>query len=146
VKTNPNTLLCRFYGLHRVKLPHGKKIHFVVMGNVFPPNKDIHEKWDLKGSLIGREASEEDIKNKPGVVLKDVNWMNMKKKLKLGPQKAKIMLDQLDKDVNLLMDLNIMDYSLLVGVHYLQRGNSENIRENLLSVFEVHLSLSYSLA
>jgi hypothetical protein len=41
-------LLCRYYGLHRVKLPHGKKIHFVVMSNVFPPSKDIHETYDLK--------------------------------------------------------------------------------------------------
>lgn len=48
VRKNPNTLLARFYGLHRVKLPRGRKIHFVVMGNVFPPNKDMHEVYDLK--------------------------------------------------------------------------------------------------
>ena len=48
VKQNPNTLIARFYGLHRVKLPRGRKIHFVVMGNVFPPNKDMHETYDLK--------------------------------------------------------------------------------------------------
>jgi 1-phosphatidylinositol-4-phosphate 5-kinase len=48
VSSNPDTLLCRYYGLHRVKLPHGRKIHFVVMGNVLPPNKDIHETYDLK--------------------------------------------------------------------------------------------------
>lgn len=119
-----------------MKLPQGRKIHFVVMGNVFPPNKDIHEKFDLKGSLIGREVSAEDLKNKPGIVMKDVNWMNMKRKLKLGPQKAKILLDQLDRDSDLLMDLNIMDYSLLVGIHSLKKGNSENLREHSLSVFE----------
>lgn len=48
VTSNPDTLLCRYYGLHRVKLPHGRKIHFVVMGNVLPANKDIHETYDLK--------------------------------------------------------------------------------------------------
>lgn len=47
----PNTLLVRFYGLHRVKLPHGRKIHFVVMENVFPPNRDMHETYDLKVRL-----------------------------------------------------------------------------------------------
>lgn len=51
MSNNTNTLLCRFYGLHRVKLPRGKKIHFVVMGNVFPPNKDVHETYDLKVSF-----------------------------------------------------------------------------------------------
>ena len=46
--TQPNTLLVRFYGLHRVKLPRGRKIHYVVMENVFPPNRDMHETYDLK--------------------------------------------------------------------------------------------------
>lgn len=46
VKENPHTLLSRFYGLHRVKLPRGKKIHFVIMNNLFPPHKDIHETYD----------------------------------------------------------------------------------------------------
>jgi len=27
--------LSRFYGLHRVKLPRGRKIHFVVMNNIW---------------------------------------------------------------------------------------------------------------
>lgn len=48
VKQHPNTLLSRIIGLHRVKLPHGKKIHFVVMGNIFPLSKDVHEIYDLK--------------------------------------------------------------------------------------------------
>ncbi|KAG5459792.1 MAG: hypothetical protein BJ554DRAFT_8251, partial [Olpidium bornovanus] len=51
VRANPNTLISRFFGLHRVKLPHGRKVHFVVMGNVFPPNRDIHETYDLKVRL-----------------------------------------------------------------------------------------------
>lgn len=35
VKLNPHTLLSRIFGLHRVKQPGNKKIHFVVMGNVY---------------------------------------------------------------------------------------------------------------
>ena len=45
---NPHTLISRFYGLHRVKLPRGRKIHFVIMNNLFPPHRDIHETYDLK--------------------------------------------------------------------------------------------------
>lgn len=52
VKSNPHTLLSRFYGLHRVKLPRGRKIHFVIMNNLFPPHRDIHETYDLKVSLM----------------------------------------------------------------------------------------------
>ena len=52
VKKNPHTLLSRFYGLHRVKLPRGKKIHFVIMNNLFPPHRDIHETYDLKVRIV----------------------------------------------------------------------------------------------
>lgn len=31
-----------------------------------------------------------------------------------------------------------MDYSLLVGVHYFSRGNSEKIRDKSFSLFEVN--------
>ncbi|KAJ1551686.1 Phosphatidylinositol-4-phosphate 5-kinase, partial [Cladochytrium tenue] len=40
VLRNPDTLLTRVLGMHRVKLPGNRKIAFVVMGNVFPPDKD----------------------------------------------------------------------------------------------------------
>ncbi|KAJ5692151.1 Phosphatidylinositol 4-phosphate 5-kinase its3 [Penicillium macrosclerotiorum] len=36
VEENPNTLISQFYGLHRVKMAYGRKIHFVVMNNLFP--------------------------------------------------------------------------------------------------------------
>lgn len=138
IKKYPNTLLSRYYGLHRVKLPHGRKIHFVVMGNVFPPNHDVHETFDLKGSLVGREVSDEEIKSNPRIVKKDLNWIRDKRSLLLGPEKSKLFGDQLQNDVDFLMKMNIMDYSLLLGIHYLERGNSENIRDIHLSVFEPH--------
>lgn len=81
--------------------------------------------------------SAEEIKNNPRVVMKDNNWLEMERQLKLGPEKSQMLSTQLESDVALLRRLNIMDYSLLLGIHYLKRGNSENIRDTLLSVFEV---------
>ncbi|CAO3598578.1 unnamed protein product [Absidia cylindrospora] len=136
VINNPNTLLCRYYGLHRVKLPRGRKIHFVVMGNVFPPNKDVHETYDLKGSTIGRLLPEDEIKRNPSAVMKDLNWEARKRKLKLGPQKRGMFVKQLVRDVRLLVHLNIMDYSLLIGVHDMLRGNKDNVRDSTLHAFQ----------
>ncbi|KAG0793158.1 hypothetical protein G6F29_005490 [Rhizopus arrhizus] len=135
---NPHTLLCRFYGLHRIKLPHGSKIHFVVMGNVLPSNKDVHETYDLKGSTYGRITTDEDLRKNPHAVLKDLNWVNKKKRLELGPQKVSLFLDQLHKDVQLLSRLDIMDYSLLIGIHDIIRGNTENIRDSNLRFVQPH--------
>ncbi|KAG4098130.1 SAICAR synthase-like protein [Neocallimastix lanati (nom. inval.)] len=136
IRDNPNTLICWIFGLHRVKLPHGKKIHFVVMQNILPPNKDIHERFDLKGSIQGRIVNDEAIKKDKSVVLKDLNWIKLRRRIKLGPEKRKIFIDQIERDAQLLAKLNIMDYSLLVGFHNLSKGNQENIRDKTLSIFE----------
>lgn len=69
--------MCRLYGLHRIKLPRGRKIHFIIMGNVYPANKDIHERFDLKGSMYGRYTDPDPSKGKESTpTLKDQNWVS----------------------------------------------------------------------
>lgn len=135
VQENPNTLLSQFYGLHRVKMPYGKKIHFVVMNNLFPPHRDIHATFDLKGSTVGRDYREEELAKNPRATLKDLNWLRRHRHLELGLEKKRLFLQQLQRDVLLLQKLQIMDYSLLVGIHDLTRGNNEHLRDKTLQVF-----------
>lgn len=136
VRANPNTLLSEFYGLHRVKIPYGRKIHFVVMNNLFPPHKDIHRTFDLKGSTIGRMYGEDQLAQNPRATLKDLNWLQRNMHLEFGPTKQRAFVEQMQRDVSLLRRLQIMDYSLLVGIHDLGRGNRENLRDKTLQVFE----------
>lgn len=136
VEQYPNTLLSQFYGLHRVKVPYGKKIHFVVMNNLFPPHRDIHQTFDLKGSTIGRDFKEEDLEKNPRATLKDLNWLRRNLHLEFGPEKKRVFFDQMEKDVELLQRLKIMDYSMLVGIHDLSRGNQDNLRDKTLQVFQ----------
>ncbi|KAK2609614.1 hypothetical protein N8I77_003108 [Diaporthe amygdali] len=135
ITENPNTLLSQFYGLHRVKTPWGRKIHFVVMNNLFPPHRDIHTTFDLKGSTIGRDYREEDLEKNPRATLKDLNWLRRKRHLELGLEKKRLFMEQLQKDVKLMQKLHIMDYSLLIGVHDTRKGNDENLRARNLQVF-----------
>ncbi|KJK67703.1 Phosphatidylinositol-4-phosphate 5-Kinase [Aspergillus parasiticus SU-1] len=136
VEQNPNTLISQFYGLHRVKMAYGRKIHFVVMNNLFPPHRDIHQTFDLKGSTIGRDLREEDLEKNPRATLKDLNWVRRERHLECGPSKREFFLAQLERDVELLKRLKIMDYSLLVGIHDLERGNEEKLRDKTLQVFQ----------
>lgn len=136
IEDNPNTLISQFYGLHRVKIPYGRKIHFVVMNNLFPPHRDVHQTYDLKGSTVGREFKEEDLEKNPRATLKDMNWLNRHMHLQLGNTKKELFLAQVAKDVALLQKLKIMDYSLLLGVHDYERGNEENLRDKTLKVFQ----------
>ncbi|KAH8703946.1 multicopy suppressor of stt4 mutation [Talaromyces proteolyticus] len=136
VENNPNTLISQFYGLHRVKMAYGRKIHFVVMNNLFPPHRDIHQTFDLKGSTVGRDLREEDLERNPRATMKDLNWLRRNRHLEEGPMKREIFMAQLRRDVSLLQRLKIMDYSLLVGIHDLGRGNEEKLRDKTLQVFQ----------
>lgn len=138
VKENPNTLISQFYGLHRLKVKGGmKKIHFIVMNNLFPPHRDIHLKYDLKGSTWGRYTridSGDDKKDISEYTLKDLNWLERKDKIYFGPEKRKTFFQQLEADVQLLKKINVMDYSLLLGVHDVKKGNS--LATAKLSIYE----------
>ncbi|ODV91188.1 hypothetical protein CANCADRAFT_25521 [Tortispora caseinolytica NRRL Y-17796] len=148
VEANPNTLISQFYGLHRVKLPYGRRVYFIVMNNLFPPNRDIHVTYDLKGSTAGRFLNTAKTKTQKGEpikgsqVRKDLNWIHDHRRINLGPSKRQLFLSQLECDISLLKRLGIMDYSLLIGIHDLTRGNSENIRNSTLKVFQPELSES----
>ncbi|CCJ29873.1 unnamed protein product [Pneumocystis jirovecii] len=144
VKKNPNTLISQFYGLHRVKMPYGHKIHFVIMNNLFPPHRDIHKTFDLKGSIVGRDYKEEDLEKNPRATMKDLNWIRRDMYLSLGPKKRDMFLAQVKIDIELLASLNIMDYSLLIGIHDLSLGNKEHIRDNILSVFNPNSEQIYN--
>ncbi|RMD42639.1 hypothetical protein DV735_g2481, partial [Chaetothyriales sp. CBS 134920] len=135
VLENPNTLISQIYGLHRVKIPYGRKIHFMVMNNLFPPHRDIHQTFDLKGSTIGRDYDEAKLASNPRATLKDLNWLRRGYHLDFDPAVKEIFLGQLKRDVALLQRLHIMDYSLLVGIHDIAKGNEENLREATLQVF-----------
>ncbi|GCE98923.1 phosphatidylinositol-4-phosphate 5-kinase [Zygosaccharomyces mellis] len=143
VKNNPDTLICQFYGLHRVKMPISfqnkikhRKIYFLVMNNLFPPHLAMHSTYDLKGSTWGRMTKinpqlANDENYKP--VLKDLNFLEEDQRIKLGPLKKKKFLEQLRKDALLLSKLNTMDYSLLLGIHDLNKSKEELITSGITS-------------
>lgn len=107
------------------------------MNNLFPPHKDIHETYDLKGSTVGRLYPHEKAVDNPGAVLKDVNWIERERSIELGPYKRALLVEQLRRDVEFLKSIGVMDYSLLIGLHNLSRGNKDNLRSTTLKVFEV---------
>ena len=120
VKANPNTLLCQFYGLHRLKMATRTgtvKVHVLVMNNLIPPTVNISELYDLKGSTYGRATSEK--KRMEGSCMKDLNFLENKTKIYLSKTKKNELENQLTKDISLLKKLNIMDYSLLLGLRHI---------------------------
>ena len=85
---------------------------------------------------MGRYTNEKENNNNKILVLKDLNWIKRERKIYLGKEKENILMNQLEKDVKFLAENNVMDYSLLVGCHNLNKGNKDNIRDSTLSIIE----------
>jgi hypothetical protein len=101
--------------MHRIKMYHlRRKVHFVIMASVFDTPAQINTIYDLKGSLVGRHATQTE--RESGGVLKDCDLVDDHRKFHLG-KKRRPFLQQLQRDAKFLASLQIMDYSLLVGVH-----------------------------
>ena len=81
---------------------------------------DVHEMYDLKGSTVGRCATEAEKARGPAhTVLKD---MDLTRKIRLGPGRREAFLRQVALDAAFLERMGIMDYSRLLGIHVRSRG------------------------
>ncbi|QOY40092.1 Phosphatidylinositol-4-phosphate 5-kinase [Cryptosporidium parvum] len=156
IKSNQNSLITRIYGLHalRFKKPllqpfntireqissngnsilRKSKIHkifFIVMENIFHTPVEIHRRYDIKGSWIGRSTPlilQED----KTIALKELDMKNNKEMLHINQQDQIDLLKQLEVDCKFFELYNIMDYSLLIGIHYVQDDamNIKSLIEN----------------
>ncbi|CAA7398996.1 unnamed protein product [Spirodela intermedia] len=113
VRTYDNTLITKFFGLHRVKPSSGQKFRFVVMGNMFCTALRIHRRYDLKGSSLGRSTDKVEIDENTTLKDLDLNYC-----FYLEPSWRDVLLRQIEIDSQFLEMQHIMDYSLLLGVHY----------------------------
>lgn len=125
VECHGNTLLPQFLGMYRLTVD-GVETYMVVTRNVFSHRLGVHRKYDLKGSTVAREASDKE-KAKDLPTLKDNDFLNEGQKLHVGEENKKIFLEKLKRDVEFLSVLKIMDYSLLVGLHDVDRAEQEEM-------------------
>ncbi|GJN07843.1 hypothetical protein PR202_ga25711 [Eleusine coracana subsp. coracana] len=119
VRAFENTLVTKFFGLHCVKAgANQKKVRFVIMGNLFCSDYSIHRRFDLKGSSLGRTTDKPQTEIDEYTTLKDLDLNFIFRLQKPWHQEFQ---RQVDRDCEFLEQENIMDYSLLVGVHFRDR-------------------------
>ncbi|XP_038680291.1 phosphatidylinositol 4-phosphate 5-kinase 6-like [Tripterygium wilfordii] len=124
VRAFENTLVTKFYGLHCVKLTGQaqKKVRFVIMGNLFCTEYAIHRRFDLKGSSHGRLTSKPESEIDETTTLKDLDLNFIFRLQKVWFQEF---CRQVDRDCDFLEQERIMDYSLLVGLHFREASNRD---------------------
>ncbi|KAL0349414.1 UNVERIFIED_CONTAM: Phosphatidylinositol 4-phosphate 5-kinase [Sesamum angustifolium] len=123
VRAFENTLVTKFFGLHCVKMtgPSQKKVRFVVMGNLFCTDYAIHRRFDLKGSSHGRSTVKPECEVDSSTTLKDLDLNFI---FRLQKSWFQEFCRQVDRDIEFLEQERIMDYSLLVGVHFREISHS----------------------
>jgi len=124
VLAEKNTLLTKFFGMHRVRFSDNSVNRLVVMGNLLCTDAPIHRRFDLKGSSVGRYTAKSGDQIKPTTILKDID---IDCTFDLPPSWRSILSNQLQSDCDLLDDLGVMDYSLLIGIHFRDAKNNPDL-------------------
>ncbi|KAG7387929.1 phosphatidylinositol-4-phosphate 5-kinase-like protein 1 [Phytophthora pseudosyringae] len=145
MKRNPDTFMTRFFGCHGLTM-YGKTVFFVVMQSVFATSLQIHERFDLKGSWVGRlegrkptgtiatckfcnaEYTIGGSHDQRCNVRREGNMnhqydqvgkdLNWNRHMALPYSTARAVAVQLTADSDFLCSINCIDYSLLVGIHH----------------------------
>ncbi|KAM3229644.1 hypothetical protein ACQJBY_060460 [Aegilops geniculata] len=132
VRLHKSTLLTRFYGTHCIKQVGCPKVRFVIMGNFCCSEYKIHRRFDLKGSSHGRTIDKTERKIDETTTLKD---LDLDYAFRLQRFWYEELMKQIQMDCVFLETQGIMDYSLLLGVHF----------RNDLSVSKIGLSQPIAL-
>lgn len=99
VNKNPETLISKIYGIHKVifyrkKHKMSKKLYFVIMDNVFRTRHMIDHRYDLKGSTFGRRTIKKDgPKPDRTVALKDLDFLEREDVFRVGKENYKRIID-----------------------------------------------------
>lgn len=124
VQRHGKTLLPQYLGMYRLTV-EGTETYVVVTRHVFSSHLNVHKKFDLKGSIVDRQASDKE-KEKDLPTLKDNDFVRDGNKVFIAEDSKERFLDTLNADVEFLSKLNLMDYSLLLGVHDCEKAEQED--------------------
>jgi len=129
VERHGKTLLPQYLAMYRLTVDNVEH-YMVLMRNVFTGHLRVHKKYDLKGSTVDREASDKE-KQKKEPTLKDMDFLNDGAKIKIGEEARGKLLETLTADVEFLTKNDIMDYSLLLGIHDTKRAVEDDREQEL---------------
>lgn len=120
LKKNKDSMIAKIYGIYTFERKDIKdqSTSILLMRNIAAcPRQYVLRTYDLKGSTFDREV----LKNKPDaeiskVTLKDIDFLNLEKKIFIEDRYKKKIHEILEKDSEFFMKRKLIDYSLIVFV------------------------------
>ncbi|EPY23884.1 1-phosphatidylinositol-4-phosphate 5-kinase [Strigomonas culicis] len=139
VRDNNSTLLPHFVGHYKLTIGSETQC-FVIMQNVFATTNTIHEKFDLKGSTIGRFATDSE-RQRATCTQKD---LDINSPIHIGAERRRLLISQIHKDCDFLKNSHIMDYSFLIGIHKLPQTGHTVQQAHTASTAPLSLATSFA--
>ncbi|GLD96156.1 hypothetical protein PINS_up004834 [Pythium insidiosum] len=132
--SNPRSMLCRYFGCYSISLPVGtRRMYFVVMHNLFSEGP-VHHRFDLKGNSDRRQAiTSRKVENhielarnckKIDTLMMDIDFRKLCDGLSLSASTVEAIQGQLCDDIVFLASRGIIDYSVLLGVRFVNDTDS----------------------
>ncbi|TKA50760.1 hypothetical protein B0A53_06025 [Rhodotorula sp. CCFEE 5036] len=103
------TVLAKVFGIYRISL--GKHYRNVDFLNLFY-GRELKQIFDLKGSTRNRRAEE----NNPVLLDENLIELSLKSPIYVREESKQLVKEAIYNDSQFLADLNVMDYSLVIGV------------------------------
>lgn len=135
--SHEDSLMIRVFGLHKIKTFRNKskfnKIYVIVMQNLLDSDLRLDIKYDLKGSFYGRTARTAHTYWDKSIPLKDLDFLEDEMRIFLEKNDRKKFLQVLEKDCEFFVKHNIIDYSLLIAIHFIpqsQQLQSAKLKNN----------------
>ncbi|KAI3410976.1 Phosphatidylinositol 4-phosphate 5-kinase type-1 gamma [Globodera pallida] len=129
------SLLPKFYALFDLEnIQSSEKQSFIMINNIFPSNfPKIHYKFDLKGASMNRKVLKSKDDNPAHKTCRDLDFFRYNSEDRNGtmleglfrhgiciePKQHEQLTKTLENDTLFLKSHNITDYSLLLGVHFI---------------------------
>ena len=115
-----DSILSRIIGVFTFKFEDNTKSRVILQSNIFPTVQLVGI-FDLKGSKLDRssaKSSEGAITIKSNKIYKDLDFLNVIKKIQLEEVDVQRLKISIFKDSGFLSKYNIIDYSLLLGISH----------------------------
>lgn len=145
IKKNKNSLIPKFFGLHKIQYTtkkairgkiNQKKVYFIIMNNIFNSQLEIHKRYDLKGSTHKRYITSSD----PSLARKDLDFLRLEKFIELDINDVKELKEIIKNDCEFFDKNKIIDYSLLIGYHMKDNHHDIEILDEVKDKGHIYLS------
>jgi 1-phosphatidylinositol-4-phosphate 5-kinase len=117
-RDHPRSLLARVYGVYALQSAYAPVIWVILMSNIFAA-RDIHQRFDIKGSWVSRRVGEAFQQDPSRVLGLDQDFVEMHQSIKVGPKQKQRYLKIIFHDTMVCFAFITHQFSILLIIIFI---------------------------